>query len=128
VEVKYLFDTNIFLYHLAGIPKIQKFFSEKFLVENEVVTSRIVRLELLSLPGLSSSKANIIREMLDQFTLIPITEDIEELTISSRQRYRIKLPDALIAATAYQTSSILVTHDVKDFKRIVEIRSLNPFF
>jgi len=128
VEVKYLFDTNIFLYHLAGIPKIQKFFSEKFLVENEVVTSRIVRLELLSLPGLSSSKANIIREMLDQFTLIPITEDIEELAISFRQRYRIKLPDALIAATAYQTSSILVTHDVKDFKRIVEIRLLNPFF
>lgn len=127
MEVRYLYDTNVFLSYFAGETKIRKFFAEQFLHDNEVLTSRIVRLELLSLHNLSQREEQIIHEMIEQFSLMPVTEEIEDIAIVLRRKYKIKIPDALIAATAYRTSSILVTRDLKDFRKITEIHTLHPF-
>jgi predicted nucleic acid-binding protein len=125
--VRYLFDTNVFLYYLSADARIRRLFSEQFLSENEVVTSAIVRIELLSFSQLSHAQESALRDLLDQFRVIPITNDIEELAIDIRRKYRMKIPDAIIAATAYSTLSIVVTHNVKDFKRITGIRVYDPF-
>lgn len=124
--MKFLFDTNIFLSYLAGQDSVKHLFQRKFLECNEVITSRIVRIELLSFEKLTSSEESIIQEMLDQFFLVPITVEIEDLAISLRRKYKLKIPDAIIAATAYHTSSILMTADVKDFKKLSEIKVRNP--
>ena len=125
--MRYLFDTNVFLYYLAGDLRIPRLFSKQFLNENEVITSAIVRIELLSFSQLSHEEETAIRDMLDQFRVMPITNEIEEMAIDIRRKYRVRIPDAIIAATAYSTSSTLVTHDVKDFKRITSIRLYDPF-
>lgn len=127
MAVRYLFDTNVFLYFLSADARIRRLFSEQFLSENEIVTSAIVRIELLSFPQLSPAQESAIRDLIDQFRVIPITKAIEELAIDIRRKYKVKIPDAIIAATAYSTSSILVTHDVSDFKRITDIRVYDPF-
>lgn len=126
MEVKYLYDTNIFLNYFAGKAKAQKLFSVSFLRENDVITSRIVRLELLCYPNLSEREELTIREMLDQFAMIPVTLEIEDVAIYFRRKYKLKIPDALIAASAYHASATVVTFDVKDFEAVSEIRVYKP--
>jgi hypothetical protein len=53
-SVKYLYDTNIFIYYLAEEPAVLPLFSEAFLSQHEVITSSIVRIKLLSFPELSN--------------------------------------------------------------------------
>ncbi|MDI6766136.1 MAG: type II toxin-antitoxin system VapC family toxin [Bacteroidota bacterium] len=125
--VRLLYDTNIFLYYYAGNLNAKKYFDTGFLGENRIIISRIVRLELLSFSKLSLREENIIREMLDQFVMIPLNDRIEDIAIYLRRKYSLKIPDAIIAATAYDTSSALLTADIDDFKRVTEIKIINPF-
>jgi predicted nucleic acid-binding protein len=55
-----------------------------------------------------------------QCTRVSHVEKINEITISLKQQYSIKLPDALIAATALHENIPLLTFD-KDFVRIKEL-------
>ncbi|MBN1181496.1 MAG: type II toxin-antitoxin system VapC family toxin [Bacteroidales bacterium] len=53
-------------------------------------------------------------------------DGIVEKTIEVRRLYKIKLPDAVIAATALHYDFILVTNNTKDFKSIKGLVILNP--
>ena len=124
--MKYLFDTNIMLYHLAGNSSVQYLFTDTFTNQNTVYTSRIVRIELLSFSRLSRTQEESIENLLSKFILLPVTAEIEEATIYFRRRYKFKLPDAIIIASAFYTSSTLVTNNTKDFKNISEIKIESP--
>ncbi|MEL7532264.1 MAG: type II toxin-antitoxin system VapC family toxin, partial [Bacteroidota bacterium] len=50
--------------------------------------------------------------------VLPLTEDIVQKTIMLRKQYRIKLPDAIIAATALHYDLQLITRNFDDFKQI----------
>jgi predicted nucleic acid-binding protein len=52
---------------------------------------------------------------------------VVDKTIEIRGLYRIKLPDAIIAATALINSLVLVLHNTKDFKGIESLRVVNPY-
>lgn len=125
--MKYLYDTNIFIYYLAEEPAVLPFFSELFLSQHEVIISTIVRIELLSFPELSSEEEEIIADLLMQFERIPLLPEIENRTIQLRRQHRLKLPDALIAATALHCSACVATRNVDDFKRVPELPLCNPF-
>ncbi|MEA5419021.1 type II toxin-antitoxin system VapC family toxin [Spirulina sp. CCNP1310] len=125
--MKYLYDTNIFIDYLAEESAILPIFSETFLSQNEVIISSIVRIELLSFPELSSEEESIISDLLIQFEQVPILPPIEDRTIQLRRRHRLKLPDALIAATALHCAAHVMTRNVNDFKRLPELPLCNPF-
>ncbi|MBD2429194.1 PIN domain-containing protein [Phormidium sp. FACHB-1136] len=125
--MKYLYDTNVFIYYFAEESEVLRFFSESFLSQNEVFISPIVRIELLSFPDLSDEEETIITDLLTQFERIPLSPQIEDRTIQLRRDYRLKLPDALIAATALQRSACVITRNVDDFKRVPELTLCNPF-
>ena len=59
------------------------------------------------------------------FLVLPITEEISDKTIELRKDYKIKLPDALIAATALVYNFTLVSRNVSDFKRIVGLNCVD---
>jgi predicted nucleic acid-binding protein len=126
-SVKYLYDTNIFIYYLTEEPAILPFFSEAFLSQNEVIISFIVRIELLSFPELSSEEEEVIADLLMQFERVSLLPEIEDRTIQLRRQHRLKLPDALIAATALYCSACVMTRNVDDFKRVPELTLCNPF-
>ncbi|QQE63357.1 toxin-antitoxin system MvpA family toxin component [Leptolyngbya sp. BL0902] len=125
--MKYLYDTNIFIYYLAEEAEVLPLFSESFLSQNEIIISPIVRIELLSFPELSGEEESIIAGLLMQFERIPLLSQIEDRTIQLRRYYRLKLPDALIAATALHSSACVMTRNVDDFKRVPELPLCNPF-
>lgn len=124
--MKYLLDTNIFLYHLAGHPAVEYLFTDSFVTQNTVYTSRIVRIELLSFSKLTVAQEEAIESLLAKFILLPVNSEIEDVTIYLRRRYTIKLPDAIILASAFITSSTLVSNNTKDFKHISELKIETP--
>jgi hypothetical protein len=121
------YDTNIFIYYLTGDDTVSEFFSEDFLNTNYVVISPIVRIELLCFSGLSDDEAEVIEDFLSQFDSIPISRKIENQTIALKRKHKIKLPDAVIAATALCQQAVLVTRNFHDFQDIAELKLENPF-
>jgi predicted nucleic acid-binding protein len=104
-ERRYIIDTNPVIYFMnnkiAALPAGERFVS--------VITG----MELLVYPELTPEKELYIRNFLNAVTIIPLTEDIKNETIKIR-RYgvpRLKLADAIIAATAVIFEAALVTGD-----------------
>lgn len=111
-RVKALFDTTILVECLYGV--------EAAVAEMErydkVVVSRIVWIEFL----VGAKSADIEarrRSMLDDCDLLEVDEAVSQETILIRQRTRLKLPDAIILATARVHGLLLVTRNHRDFPR-----------
>jgi len=125
--MRYLYDTNIFIYYLADELAVSSLFVEDFLNLHEILVSSIVRIELLSFSGLSEKEEQSIEDLLSQFNFVPLLREIEDQTIQLKRKHKIKLPDAIIAATALHKDAVLVTRNVSDFQGISELKIENPF-
>lgn len=68
-------------------------------------------MELLSHPALDEAGERVIHELLAQTTIMEFTPDIQRRTVYLRKRYKFKLPDAIIAATASFLNVRLITAD-----------------
>jgi predicted nucleic acid-binding protein len=74
------------------------------------------------LVGVKDPKAiPAVKDFLKEFTLITLDDSIAEIAVQLRQQHRIKLPDAIIWASAEQTECILVTRNTKDFPKSLSI-------
>jgi predicted nucleic acid-binding protein len=126
-RMKYVYDTNIFIYYLADDITVNSWFTEEFLNLHEILVSPIIRIELLSFVGLSKEEQQSIEDLLSQFNTVSLLREIENQTIQIKRQYKIKLPDAIIAATAINQDAFLVTRNVGDFKGITGLKIENPF-
>jgi len=108
---KLLADTNILIYFLEGNPQYE------MLADEVSAISVISEIEMLGHTGIATDQAKIIREFLDSFEIFELTPGIKEIAISLKQQQRLKLPDAVIAATAIYHDLVLFTSD-RDFKKI----------
>lgn len=108
-------NTNILLYFLKGDPDVVEMIHDKSLV-----VSFITELELLSFTKLSAESEQAIRGLLDSCTIIDVNSDIKELTIAFRRKGRMRLPDSIIAATAFYSKLPLLTAD-KQFQSVEEL-------
>jgi predicted nucleic acid-binding protein len=83
------------------------------LPEGNLFVSIITEMELLAAPVMTPDKEQRRRDFLNELTIIPLNEEIKHEAIRMR-RYgtpRLKLPDAIIAATAVVLDATLVTND-----------------
>ncbi len=111
--INYLFDTNAVLYFLNQPRKLHD--------GSVVFISFVNELELLSYSKLSSNEDKAITHFLKLIEIINIDQQIKNTTITLRQKYLLKLPDAIICATAMIHKLILVTNDLK-LHKISEIK------
>lgn len=88
--------------------------------------SSISYIETLGYPFQNQDDEKDITTLCDFFERIFLTKDVEKQTIFIRKSNKIKLPDAIIAATAMVYDLILVTHNWDDFKNIQGLKVLNP--
>ncbi len=56
-----------------------------------------------------------------------VDNDIALKTIDIRVKYKIKVPDAVIAATAIHYDLTLITRNISDFKKISELEIIDPY-
>ena len=100
MEQSFLVDTNILIYYLDGhIPpeheaKIGHIFTYSF---NILVISKI---ELLGWPKYTPEQYQIALRFIKHAQVIYLDHEIAEQTISIKRTYPLKLPDAVIVATA----------------------------
>lgn len=124
---RYLLDTNSIIYYLQGYKELDKIF-ERFVAGIATpMISIITEIELLGFPGITSKDERLITKLLTNFQVFDVEKKISKETIKLRRQYTIKIPDAIIAATALNNEAILVTRDEEDFKRIKHLDILNPF-
>ncbi|ABL66631.1 type II toxin-antitoxin system VapC family toxin [Chlorobium phaeobacteroides] len=112
---RYVLDTNAVIYLLNGRLAFQ-------LPEGEFAVSVISKIELLSFSSLSESEEQKIHELLRELEQIPLNDEVSRVTIELRKKNnKLKLPDAVIAATAIINNAILLTND-QIFSGIEELR------
>jgi predicted nucleic acid-binding protein len=121
-----VFDSNILIYHLNdALPSSVLNNVESWITEGAVI-SVMSRIEVLGYPQTADQLQQAMR-LLAYFDEIPLHEPVVQRTITLRQQYRIRLPDALIAATALYLDFPLVTRNTRDFQTINGLIILNPF-
>lgn len=104
-----LFDTNILIDYLRGIDAARLEF-DRFEVR---AISVITWMEVMV--GAPPAHAQATRDFLAGFEVVPIDPAVAERAGMLRQRYRLKLPDAIIWASAQTSDLLLVTRDRRDF-------------
>ncbi|NCO33293.1 MAG: type II toxin-antitoxin system VapC family toxin [Armatimonadetes bacterium] len=124
--IESVWDTNAVIEWLQGDARVRGFVKERGF-ETGVAISQITRMELLARPGLTEDDLRGITTFLVGSTVVQITPDVERHAIDLRRSFRVKLPDAIIAATAETLRCPLVTAD-RELERKVSSRVnvLNP--
>lgn len=111
-------DTNIVVYLLDGNARIAELLDGK-----EVYLSFVTELELFGKRNLSNAEKKKIQSFLDQCIVIDINASLKRTVIELRENYKLKLPDAIIAATAIEHNLPLFTAD----KQIAVVNELKSF-
>jgi predicted nucleic acid-binding protein len=104
-----VFDTNTvlgFLERFNNFINLQDHFPDC-----DLFVSEITEIELLGFPGITEDEINDIKRFLFDCVIIPLTEEIKEITIDFRRATACKTPDSIIAATAIALDAALVTND-----------------
>lgn len=116
-------DTNILIY----LSKKQLDLNILFLENTTYSISVISKIELLGYEFKNAQELNIITELINALNVISLNDDIVQLTIELRKKHRIKIPDAIVYATAQSLDGTLYTNNVADFNNINEkVALVNP--
>ncbi len=108
--VKALFDTNILIDYLNGID----FAEQELLLYEDKAISVITWIEVMA--GTNEKTEKMTRNWLQSiFTILTLDEEISDQSVNIRKLHRIKLPDAIIYATAQNTGRLLISRNTKDF-------------
>lgn len=106
----FLYDTNILIDHLNGIAKATRELQRT----SDAAISMITWIEVMS--GASSPEEEaVLRSFLLNFECLPVSTAVAERAAVVGRQMRIKMPDAIILATAEVSGRTLVTRNVKDF-------------
>ena len=123
---KVLIDTNICIGYIGG--KFQSHILDELdqLIENEYHLSVINKIELLGFHDLTPHEGIKFRLIVNNSVLHSLDDEVIEKTIELRKQYRIKLPDAIIAATCLVKKLSIITMNVVDFEKIKGLNIISP--
>lgn len=123
----HLIDTNILIYALTSNATPAILARIDAAIADQARYSVITRMELLGWRGHTPESRRKTEELLLELTEIPLTPTIVAKVIDIRSNLSIKLPDAIIAASALAESLSLLTHNTSDFSRIIGLQAIDPF-
>jgi hypothetical protein len=109
-------DTNIILYLLGGDDTLAEFLQDK-----KGYVSILTELELIGYQKITAKEQNQITNFLDACTVIDINEDIKKIYVRLRKKYKLKLGDAITAATAIYLDVPFISADA-DFTKVTELQ------
>lgn len=102
--VRFVLDTNAVIY-------LQKAWLEEPLPPGEYLISVITKIELLSFSGLTGAQRESLLSLIEAMEVIEIDWDVKQCAIALRRDHRLKLPDALIAASTIVRDAVLLSND-----------------
>jgi len=123
---QYLLDSNIIIGFLdRRLPEKGMIFVSEVVdvVPNISVISKIEVLRY----NTTETAMQILEDFMDCSNIFELDNKIVNKTIKLCRQSKIKLPDAIIAATCLVNKYILVTRNVKDFTHIADLTITNPW-
>jgi predicted nucleic acid-binding protein len=110
-----LIDTNIVIYGLQGFKPVNQ-----LLEQRKISLSFISEIELYSWPNLNEGDTHLIKDFIDTCQIIEYSSQLKKRVIEVRKKFKLKMADAFIAATALQYDLPLVSADAI-FNKVNEI-------
>lgn len=104
-----VFDTNLVIDALNGVAAADA----EYNLYTRVLISRITWMEVLV--GAGDDEAQVRDFLETHFEIIPLDVAVAEQAVQLRRAYRLRLPDAIIWATAQVHDAVLVTRNTKDY-------------
>jgi predicted nucleic acid-binding protein len=123
----YLIDSNAIIDYIGEnfSPQTEAWIDT--LVDAQMAASTINKMEVLGFNFPNSDDSIPFEDFFKTVTILPLFDEIETKTIEIRRKMKIKLPDAIIAATALVHDLTLISRNLKDFNRIDNLVVIDPF-
>lgn len=122
IAKRFLIDSDILIDYLRGFPKTRDFLF-KLKEKGILLISPINVAEIYSGKEIKNlKKRKIIDEFLDEFEITPFDKNLAKLAGEIKMIYQLPFADAIVAATAIQSKSILVTRNIKHFNQIKNLK------
>lgn len=120
---RFLIDTNILIeFQAKKLPASgQNFVAQT--IDKEFTISIINKIEILG----HHSVVKQTRDFVNLANAIELDKNVADKTIELRRSHKIKLPDAIIAATALLSNMTLITRNTLDFQNIKELKMINQW-
>jgi predicted nucleic acid-binding protein len=96
------------------------------IVDTECIISFISEIELQVWNPSNADDVDIYKSFVAGSQVIGINPGIIQQTIIIQKTYKLKLPDALIAATAIDNNLTLIADNDADFKKVPDLKYINP--
>ena len=120
---KYLIDSNTIIDFCNGnLPENGRVFLMGINPEISIVTN----IELFATKNILQEEHELLERFVAFSVVHNVSKDLIDATIDIRKIYKIKLPDAIIAATALVYGMTLISRNSKDFIGIEGLEFLNP--
>lgn len=110
-------DTNAFIYFFEGKQKV----TDLVIATPTIYFSVIAEIELLSFEKLTKKSELQIKKFLSGCQKVFLNQNIVNRSISLKKEYKIKVPDAIIAASAIELDTPLISAD-KDLRKIKDLK------
>jgi predicted nucleic acid-binding protein len=121
---RYLIDSNTIIDFCNGKLPLK---GKDFLMNIRPEISIITQIELFANPNIPKQEYQLLEKFVDIAIVHAVDARLVQTTIDIRQNYKIKLPDAIIAATAIAHNLVLITRNIDDFKRLSNLTIVNPW-
>lgn len=126
MEQQYLVDSNTIIDYVGNkMPDKSLLILDGYFNDNFSL-SIISKIEVLGFND-NSDGLKLLADFIDLATIIYVNDVIASKTIELRKIYKIKLPDALIAATALVYNFVLISRNISDFKKIKGLNVIDPY-
>lgn len=123
---RYLIDSNV----------ISSYFSELYpeegmgfitnIIDQKPNISIITEIESLSWVNPDKNKEAIVKMFIEDCNILSLSREVASICVKIRRSRKIKMPDAIIAATAIAHKLTLITRD-RDFNNIRGLKIIDPF-
>ena len=125
--IKYLWDTNTVIYLQQQFPPGAEQFIDDLLKDEQPVISAITEIELLCWKTVTEKDLQVLYSFINDALVIELEQPIKLKTADIRKACKIKLPDAIIAATALVYDLTLLSRNAADFSNINGLKIINPW-
>jgi len=128
VGINYIWDTNTAIYYLQQqFPKDGEKFIDESLINSQPCFSVITEIELLCWKTTNERDMELLQNFIYDAMVIELNSPIKHKTADIRKAYKIKLHDAIIAASSLVYGLPLITRNISDFINIDGLRLIDPF-
>ena len=124
-QTNYLIDTNTVIDYLANRIPIKGMGFMDSIINDIPNISIVTKIELLGF-NTAQEHSLLLAGFVSDASVLALTDEVADICIALRRAHKIKLPDAIIAATAIAYDMSLLTRNVSDFKGIKDLEVINP--